>query len=283
MRTTKEEEGRQQPRQRRRQPQDIKKEEGSKDNKKEEIKRDDDNKEERRDKEEGRSEEEGRRRREEDKGRKRGGSTTKKETITANTTKMDNTTGIAMTAIISFLPFISRLPLPFSDSTEPGASSSTSIKLNSIKQSLINNIKGLLDFNIEHNNSDLFDNKQQQQDINMSMPPMMVPTSPGSTMTSVLPQHRPFMVNEDDIVRQLTHYRPQDPRQPSLPDRITNIAQLLRQVQHHLLLGQQHPSQPQRGHASAEACQRLHQQHAAITAVNRNSIRAGVLHLFDRA
>ena len=104
-----------------------------------------------------------------------------------------------MTAIISCCPFISHLPLPLSDSTKTGASSSTSIKLNSIKQSLSNNIKGLLDFNIEHNNSNLFDNKQQQQDINMSMPPTMVPSSSGSAATTVLPQHRPVVVNEENI------------------------------------------------------------------------------------
>ena len=68
------------------------------------------------------------------------------------------TTGTIITAIISFLPFISHLPLPFSYSTETVASSSTSIKLNSIKRSFTNNMKGLLDFNSEHDNSDLFDN-----------------------------------------------------------------------------------------------------------------------------
>ena len=137
------------------------------------------------------------------------------------------TTGITITAIISFLPCISHLPLPFSYSTEAGASSSTSDNLSSIKQSSMNNIKGLLDFNTEHNNSDLFDNKkqqqerqqqQQQQDIIVSMPPMMMPTSAGSAgsaVTSVLPQHRPFagQRGRHRPQAQPTDHRPQDPRQ----------------------------------------------------------------------
>ena len=68
-----------------------------------------------------------------------------------------------------------------------GATSSTSIKLSNIKQRLINDIKGLLDFNIEHNKSDLFDSKQRQQDISsISMPPEMAPSSSGSASASVL-------------------------------------------------------------------------------------------------
>ena len=55
----------------------------------------------------------------------------------------------------------------------PGASSSSVIDLNDIKHHVINSIKGLLNFNIEHsNNSEMIDNKQTQQD--MSMPPTMV-------------------------------------------------------------------------------------------------------------
>ena len=98
------------------------------------------------------------------------------------------------------------LPRPVSESmesTEVGASSSSS-NLSDIKQRLVNGIKDLLDFNIERNSIDLNNNKQQpQQDNIMSVPSTMVPTSTGSSTTSVLPQHQTVIVNEDSVVRQL--------------------------------------------------------------------------------
>ena len=51
---------------------------------------------------------------------------------------------------------------------------------------------------------------------------------------------------------QPTDHRTQSPRQQLVPDSISNVAQLLRRVPHHLLLGQQHSGQPQRGDNSVE-------------------------------
>ena len=109
---------------------------------------------------------------------------------------------------IFFSLFIFHLQRPFPESmvsTEVGASSSSS-NLSNIKQRLVNSIKDLLDLNIEHNNSDLVNNKQQPQlDNIMSMPPTMVPTSAGSSTTSVLPQHQQVIFNEDNTIRQLNN------------------------------------------------------------------------------
>ena len=67
--------------------------------------------------------------------------------------------------------------------------------------------KSLLDIHIEHNNNtDLFDNKEPQQDT-MSMLRTMVPSSCGSAAASVLPQHRLFIVNEENVNIKLNQFR----------------------------------------------------------------------------
>ena len=115
---------------------------------------------------------------------------------------------------IFFSLFISHLPRPLSESTGStkeavGASSSSTSNLDDIKQRLVNSIKNLLDIDIEHN-SDLDNNKQQQQDNIPSVPtaqptaqPTVVPSASGTSSTSVLPQLAPITINESNIIRQL--------------------------------------------------------------------------------
>ena len=191
---------------------------------------------------------------------------------------------------IFFSLFISHLPRPLSESTgstkEVGASSSSTSNLDDIKQRLVNSIKNLLDIDIEHN-SDLDNNKQQQQDNIMSVPTdsandgsinsrdiidICAPTT--STSHRQREQHHP--------AAQRCHHLLEAPRQQPLPNSINNFAQLLRQLFQHRLLGQQHTDQPQHRHAHLEAPQRLHQQHATITTGHGDNISIRMAHLPDR-
>ena len=122
---------------------------------------------------------------------------------------------------LSLSLFIFHLPRPLSESTgstreKVGATSSSTSNLDDIKQRLINSIEILLDSDIKHN-SDLDNNKKQQQDNIMSpsdqttaqraaqasVEPMMVPSSAGTSSTSVLSQLNPITLNESSIIRQL--------------------------------------------------------------------------------
>ena len=220
-RTTKEEEERQQPRQRRRQQQDIKKKkearttrrrtsrETTTTKKKEETKKEETTKKEERKvkEEEGKGEE--------DRQRQRRPSSQQRRWTT--TTIMTATLFFS----IFFSLFIFHLPRPLSESTGStkeavGASSSTTSNLDDIKQRLVNSIENLLDSDNKLN-SDLDNNKKQQQDNTMSssdqptaqtaaqatVQPTMVPSSAGTSSTSVLPQLNPITLNESNIIRQL--------------------------------------------------------------------------------
>ena len=123
---------------------------------------------------------------------------------------------------ISFFLFISHLARPLSESAgstreKVGATSSSSSNLSDIKQRLINSIEILLDSDNKLN-TDL-NNKERQQDSNMSsadqpsttsqtatqasVEPTMVPSSAGTSATSILPRLNPITINESTIMRQL--------------------------------------------------------------------------------
>ena len=122
---------------------------------------------------------------------------------------------------ISVFVFIFHLPRPLSESTGSakeavGATSSTTSNLDNIKQRLVNSIEKLLDSNNTHN-SGLDNNKEQQQNNIMSssdqttaqtaaqatVPPTMVPSSAGTSSTSVLPELNPTTLSKDSLIRQL--------------------------------------------------------------------------------
>ena len=226
--TTKEEEERRQPRQRRLQ-QDIKKEEGSKDNKKEDNERETTTtkkeeatkRDEKIEKEEGKVKEEEKGRGEEDRRRRRQPSSQPRQWTT--TTIM--TTTLFLFLFISFSVFIFHLPRPLSESTgstreRVGATSSSTSNLSDIKQRLVNSIEILLDNN---NKVDIdIDNKERQQDnSNMSsadqpsttaqtaaqasVEPTMVPSSAGTSATSIMPRLNPITIDESTILRQLNN------------------------------------------------------------------------------
>ena len=97
-----------------------------------------------------------------------------------------------------------------------GASSSTTSKLDDIKQRLVNSIENLLDIDNRHT-SDIDNSKKQQQDSIMSssdqpttqaaaqatVQPTIVPSTTGTSATSILPQLNPVTINESNIIRQL--------------------------------------------------------------------------------
>ena len=128
---------------------------------------------------------------------------------------------------VSFSVFIFHLPRPLSESTgstrereRVGATSSTTSNLSDIKQRLINSIEILLDSDNKVNLD--IDNKELQQDnSNMSsadqpsttsqtaaqaaVEPTMVPSSAGTSATSIMPRLNPITIDESTILRQLNN------------------------------------------------------------------------------
>ena len=126
---------------------------------------------------------------------------------------------------ISFSVFIFHLPRPLSESTgstreRVGATSSSTSNLSDIKQRLINSIEILLDTDNKVNLD--IDNKELQQDnSNMSsadqptttaqtaaqatVEPTMVPSSAGTSATSIMPRLNPITIDESTILRQLNN------------------------------------------------------------------------------
>ena len=135
------------------------------------------------------------------------------------------TTTLSLFLFISFSGFIFHLPRPLSESTgsmreRVGATSSSTSNLSDIKQRLVNSIEILLD-----NNSKVdldIDNKERQQDnSNMSsadqpsttsqtaaqatVEPTMVPSSAGTSATSIMPRLNLVTIDESTTLRQLNN------------------------------------------------------------------------------
>ena len=115
-----------------------------------------------------------------------------------------------------------------------------------------------------------FDKKQRQQDIDMSMPPTMVPSSSGSATTSVLPQHQPVVVNEENINMKLNkitinlmlrNNKPYQHASPMLLNFCDNFNSLFFLANCTPIDLNDNPSP-----SADSADQQLHQQHADFTA-----------------